>query len=398
MYRLFHCWAILDQELSLFHDTTPSFTIADFVSPMPDSNCLWYAKTATDWALVYQQIHKPAEPFVQNQFICRPPALSDIFRQLLDIDSNIENLNLTALQLRLLLYPLQILVFQSQLFASYLPGVSSSSSQQNIQGSSQEANSTTNQLIEIQAWLGRWHSLVKKYLITNAMCPVIQASLVLFQMISLNTMVDFPAIETNVRGETRTGAGEKHNLSAFRSPHSQHLGGSSFDVRQVVYHCEQILSLVRAMHRNVRPSWWPGAVYRACLILWTVQSAYDRGEGKMGEIVMMAVGAANGAVNGAAAGPNRVKDVRLGSLSSLSSLSSSSSSAGEFFTHSHRSLASEQRENDISGSSSLPVGVLSGVQTAKGVISRCVEIIEEGAPTRLAEGIVAKLKRLLENK
>ena len=399
MSRLFHCWAMLDQELSLFHDTSPSFTIADFVSPMPDSNYLWYAKTATDWALVYQQIHEPAEPFTQIQSIRRPFTLRNIFRQLLDVDSNIENLNLTALQLRLLLYPLQTIVFQSQLFASYLIGVSSSSSLlQSMQGS-YEATSTSNQLTEIQAWLGRWHTLVKKYLTTNAVCPVIQASLVLFQMISLNTMVDFPAIEADVRGDTRTEAGEEQSLSAFCHFHSQHLGGSStFSVRQVVYHCEKILSLVRAMHRNVRPSWWPGAVYRACLILWTIQSAYDKDEGKMGVDLMMAFGAANKVAIGAATGSNGVADFSLGSLSSLSSLSSSSSSAGDVFAHSHHSFCSEQQDNDGTGDPSFPVGVLPGMQNANEVICRCVEIIEEGAPTRLAEGIVAKLKRLLDRK
>lgn len=406
MPRVFYCWAMLDQELSLFHDTSPSFTISDFVSPMPDSNCLWYAKTATDWAFVYQQIYKPTEPLAQDQFIRRQPALHDIFRQLLEIDSNIENLKLTALQLRLLLCPLQIIVFQSQLFASYLPGISSSSlssssstSQQGTQGS-REATSTTNQLIEIQAWLGRWHTLVKKYLTTNAVCPVIQASLVLFHIISLNTMISFPAVEADVRGEKRNGAGEEQGLSAFRRPHNQHQGGSSFGIRQIAHHCEQILSLVRAMGRNVRPSWWPGAVYRACLIMWTIQSAYDRGEGKMDEILMMAFGAANGVAKRAGTGSNEAADVGLASLSSLSSLSStsSSSSAGEFFAHSHHTFASEGQGNDMAGNPSFPVGVLPGMQNAKDVISRCVEIIEEGAPTRLAEGIVAKLKRLLNSK
>lgn len=400
MSRVFYCWAMLDQELSLFHDTSPSFTISDFVSPVPDSSCLWYAKTATDWALAYQQIYKPTEPLTQNQFIRRQPALHDIFRQLLDIDSNIENLKLTALQLRLLLCPLQVIVFQSQLFASYLPGISlsssssSSTSQQGTQGS-REATSTANQLIEIQAWLGRWHTLVKKYLTTNAVCPAIQASLVLFHIISLNTMINFPAVEADVRGENRNGAGEKQSLSAFRHPHAQNLGGSSFGIRQIAHHCEQILSLVRAMDRNVRPSWWPGAIYRACLIMWTIQSAYDRGEGKMDEILMMAFGAANGVATRAATGSNEAADV---SLASLSSLSSSSSSAGEFFAHSNHSFASGGQDNDVAGNPSFPVGVLPGMQNAKEVISRCVEIIEEGAPTRLAEGIVAKLKRLLNSK
>ena len=43
-------------------------------------------------------------------------------------------------------------------------------------------------------------------------------------------------------------------------------------------------------------------------------------------------------------------------------------------------------------------GVLPGVENANGVISHCVALIEAGAPTRLSEGIRAKLKRLMKDK
>ena len=44
--RLVYSWAMVDQEISLFHDTAPLFSVTEFAAPMPDADRLWHAKSA----------------------------------------------------------------------------------------------------------------------------------------------------------------------------------------------------------------------------------------------------------------------------------------------------------------------------------------------------------------
>src|SRR5689334_2159671 len=45
--RLAHSWVIVDQEMSLFSDTTPLLSVVNLHAAMPDSDDLWHAETVS---------------------------------------------------------------------------------------------------------------------------------------------------------------------------------------------------------------------------------------------------------------------------------------------------------------------------------------------------------------
>ncbi|KAK3059691.1 hypothetical protein LTS18_010255, partial [Coniosporium uncinatum] len=49
---------MVDQDMSLFHDTAPLFSVTEFGAPMPDSDRLWQAKNATEWSTIFDQVHE----------------------------------------------------------------------------------------------------------------------------------------------------------------------------------------------------------------------------------------------------------------------------------------------------------------------------------------------------
>ena len=49
---------MVDQDLSLFHDTAPLFSVTEFGAPMPDSDRLGQAQTAAEWSEMFNQVHE----------------------------------------------------------------------------------------------------------------------------------------------------------------------------------------------------------------------------------------------------------------------------------------------------------------------------------------------------
>ena len=347
--RLLYCWAMVDQELSLFHDTVPLFATSDFAAPMPDSDSLWYAKTANDWASTYQQEYTSAGTTMQKCTNGRPMSLRDSFQQFTDTADTLESARgLTALQLRLLLHPLQALVAQFRQFSTCFPLRSTKHTSAQVAAGSTSASFELN---DLQVVLCRWHELVKNYLATKNLCPLVHASLVLYHLISLNVMTNFSVIEQSVREEICFGKLEEPAKTAQMG---------ILDVPQAAYHCEQVIILARSMHRSIRPAWWSGAVYRACLILRCVMLTDPKGK-----IVQL----------------NLCKSSCTTSLLSLD----------KAFIQGHEPAAADTKAADSQEQS----GGLPNMHNARDVVSYCVSIIDEGSSTRLSDGIRAKLSVLL---
>jgi len=96
---------------------------------------------------------------------------------------------------------------------------------------------------------------------------MMQTNLVIFHLISLNAVTDFPEIERLARREVGFIPG-----STFEQQQQQWAWAHKrciTDVEEAVYHCGQVFRLVRSMSRGVRPPWWAGALYRITLVLWT---------------------------------------------------------------------------------------------------------------------------------
>jgi hypothetical protein len=256
---------MVDQDLSLFHDTGPLFSVTEFGAPMPDSDLLWQAQTANDWSEKFNQVHAFSNGYSSVGSGARPPSLRELFRSFLDdeiVIEDVQEIHLTPMHLRLLLHPLQTLVCQyCQLLSCFSDSIASRSRNRAL-----TAASTRVRLEEVQALLGRWYDLAKRYMKSNAICPMMQANLVIFHLISMNAVTNFPEIERLARREGIDGS--YHHIMFM---HKRCLS----DVQEAIVHAGQILRLVREMPRGIRPPWWPGAVYRAALIMWTDSIAHN---------------------------------------------------------------------------------------------------------------------------
>lgn len=247
---------MVDQELSLFHDTAPLFSVTEFGSPMPDSDGLWHARSAVEWSSIFEQVHEFSGGYSSVGSGARPLSLRDLFRHFLDDSLVAQGIELTALHLRLLLHPLQSLVFQyRQLLSCFSENLSNRNNTASL-----SAASTMARLEELRALLQRWYGLADRYVNNNPMCPLMQATLIMFHLISLNATTNFAEIERLAR---REGVDGSYQQLAWL--HKRCIT----DVEESLFHCGQVLRTIRAMPRSIRPSWWAAAVYRVALVMWT---------------------------------------------------------------------------------------------------------------------------------
>lgn len=257
--RLIYSWIMVDQDLALFHDTAPLFSVTEFNIPMPDADRLWQAKSVSEWSSIFEQVHEFSGGYSSIGSGARPLSLRDLFRHFLDDEMISRGIEMTPLQLRLLLHPLQSLVCQyGQLLSCF--SESRSSSRNSAQPRAISSSTTRSRLEEVQSLLGRWFDLAERYLKANSLCALMQTNLVIFHLISLNAVTNFPEIERLARREGFDGTYQQLVWAHKRCIH---------DVEEAIFHCGQVFRIVRSMPRGIRPPWWAGAIYRVGLILWT---------------------------------------------------------------------------------------------------------------------------------
>jgi hypothetical protein len=248
---LVYSWVMLDQELSLFYDCNPIFKVTELGISMPDLDCLWHAKSAIQWTSVFNQVYSFAEmPSIGTSV--RPLSLRDVFRYFINGDIQSRGLELTALQLRLLLSPLQAMVGQFQQFSNYL-------FDENDTSPNDISLTIRKQYGDIHVLLERWQELANRYLLSQPSCAMIQASLVMYHLISLSVVSNLQEIERMTRNENVV---EECSLLMFLR--NRCITNSP----EAVFHAGQIMQLIRSMPVNIRPPWWPGAIYRSVLVLW----------------------------------------------------------------------------------------------------------------------------------
>ncbi|KAF2018419.1 transcription factor Cmr1 [Aaosphaeria arxii CBS 175.79] len=260
--RLVYSWAMVDQDLSLFHDTAPLFAVTEFKAPMPDADRLWQSKSATDWAEVFNHVHEFSNGYPSVGSGVRPLSLRDLFRHFLDDTIVSQDIHLTPLHLRLLLHPLQSMVCQ---YCQLLSCFSMESIGTRKGSRAVTAASTRVRLEEVQSLLQRWLDLTERYLKSNPMCPMLQASIVMYHLINLNAVTNFPEIERLARKEN---ADPMFQSTTFVQQKC------IYDVHEAAVHCGQVLRLTRDMPLAIRPPWWPGAMYRVALILWALAAIH----------------------------------------------------------------------------------------------------------------------------
>lgn len=347
--RLIYSWVMLDQDLALFHDTAPLFSVTEFGAPMPDSDRLWQAKSPAEWSSTFERVHEFSGNFSSVGSGARPLSLRDLFRHFLDDQTIPMGIEMTPLQLRLLLHPLQSLVCQySQLLSCFSDSFSTRN--ENIPRT-MSASSTRNRLEEVQSLLQRWFDLAERYLKTNPSCPMMQTNLVIFHLISLNAVTNFPEIERLARRENFDGTYQQLLWTHKRCIK---------DVEEAVFHCGQVFRLIRSMPRGIRPPWWAGAIYRVALILWTDSLTHKD-----------------------SASPGNSMFPVPGPSFAIDDLPADHALIIRYLTKREGVPCVTKRD-----------GSQMTLDRAYSVLQHCVEVIDEGASTRFSDAIRSKLERL----
>lgn len=252
---------MLDQELSLFHDTAPLFAITELQCPLPGPEALWLAPNAEQWLNATQSAYSYTAN-VNPQLLGGPsvtPSLYELFQDFLLDNRLLLQGRVSPQQLRLLLHPLQaILCHLRQMLSCFSDIVGT----RRTSACTLSRASTQVRLEEVQALLAKWYELALAYSKAHPDCPVTRCNLVLYHLISLNAVTSFPEIERLARREGFEGSSYPLVLSVR---HKRCI----FQREEAIFHCGQVFRLLRLMPSDRRPAWWSAAMYRATLILWT---------------------------------------------------------------------------------------------------------------------------------
>ncbi|KAK4191189.1 hypothetical protein QBC35DRAFT_23737 [Podospora australis] len=257
--RLVYNYVMLDQELSLFHDVAPLFAACDLQCPLPGPEALWQCPNAEYWATTMQSTYGNTinvNPQLLTTSCDVTPSLYDLFQDFL-VDNLGSRPALTPQQLRLILHPIQGLICHlRQILACFSDPLGS----RRTSGQTVTKASTTQRLEEVQGLLRKWYEMTRTYLKSNPNCPITHCNLVLYHLIALNAVTNFPEIERLARRENFDGSYWELSLRNKRC---------IFQREEAIFHCGQVFRLLKAMPNNRRPAWWSTAMYRATLILWT---------------------------------------------------------------------------------------------------------------------------------
>lgn len=340
-HRLAHSWVIVDQEISLFSDTTPQLSVVDLHVPMPDSDDLWHAPSSAEWLVLFEETH--------GSTYRSPASVRDFFTGF--VDGDLAGKKLSPTQLRLLLHPLQAQVCQLRQFIACLPDGGPHS-----RGSRAVSKAATKlRLEEISTLLQQWYAISKQSFSGNqGTCWTTCANLVMYHLISLNTITSFKCIEQFARREVNLG----------HSRHSTWLQNKCIDQpEEALFHCGQILRLIRSMPKPVRPPWWAGAVYRVAMTGWATS---------------MSKGGTPFQTNGQS--NDRSEQFAIDNLTPEHDLIS------RFVKH-------QEGEPMLTNAD----GTLCPVHVPSNVLSACADVLEDDSSMRLADGIRRKLCAFIES-
>ncbi|EKG11791.1 hypothetical protein MPH_11287 [Macrophomina phaseolina MS6] len=251
--RLIYTWVIVDQELSLFYDTPPLLSITELEGAVPDDESLWLAPNASSW----QQALNPSSnssPSATIAALCARPrtSLRDLFHLLATNDtSRADTAHLTALHLRLLLYPLHALVssFHQSLALSASTCTAHHHHPPKLPKTMTQM-STMLQHAEIKSLLDRWHGLSNTHAATCADRALTHSNLVLYHLITLNLFTSFKEIEAHARHRAAASTAATTTTTTTH-PRDAWL----CEPEELLAHCGQALRLLRAMDAAKRPVW-----------------------------------------------------------------------------------------------------------------------------------------------
>ena len=246
--RLVVSWVFIDQELGLFFDQAPMLSLSCIRTTMPDCDQSWAAVCSAEWLRTFDQANgSPDRPRM---------SIRDLFRFFMDGELANPNACLSPTQLRLLLHPIQSMVIHLQQILSCMPARNSTQKAPQAMTKSK----TLVRLEEVRSLLGHWYSLASRSSRHMTHCgPAMHANLIIYHLVNLNSLGRLPEIEMFARREPKMAQHQPRPVLKL---------DCTENAEQVFFHCGQILRLLRLMPEDVRPPWWPAAVYRAALFAW----------------------------------------------------------------------------------------------------------------------------------
>ncbi|BCS30691.1 uncharacterized protein APUU_80994S [Aspergillus puulaauensis] len=255
--RLSYACLMLDQEIAIFYDSNLTLAIHELERPLPEADDLWLASDAATWARLKgntQELRFRTTEFLQQA----PPSLRELFKSLLDHTIDDWQDRLGILQMRLLLYPIHILVCQlCETFLCFPRGLLTTSSfpRHPCQTSS------TLQLEEIMLLLRTWQNIFNRLPTRNTREGAFKnLTLLLYHLLSLKICSSFTNIERYSLDNTELITRQESHIteSCVRAP------------QEAIFHCGQVIRITRETESPLRPLWWPAAIYRVAMILWYI--------------------------------------------------------------------------------------------------------------------------------
>ncbi|KAH8689372.1 hypothetical protein BGW36DRAFT_307906 [Talaromyces proteolyticus] len=253
--RLTYAWVMADQEWSLFYDTANIFSVDMLIDPMPADDKLWKAASSTDWAqLVPEYLSNTSQI-----------SLRDLYSRFMNGELRVvRGPGLSLLSLRLLLMPLQGMVCHLRQWLQTFSNrpVRWKRSAQALSNSAIHA-----QLDQVRGLLIEWFTLASHSSSSPSTdSPFSLATLVIYHLVSLNTISGFPEIEDALANGMMPDRGSWNPaVGGVQGPDVSVVAQDSEE--EVLFHCGQVLRLYRLMPQKEQPLWWPGVIYRVALIV-----------------------------------------------------------------------------------------------------------------------------------
>jgi hypothetical protein len=220
----------------------------DIKTPLPGSELLWKAMSSEEWLSSHNEARRmDAQNLDYNK---SQNSLGALFKRFTNNELSNTEAALSWLELRLLLHPLQALIYH--LNKSFVHFVSSSS-QRHLQR-------FLAQVEEVQYLLKQWYSITQRTFGHNSSYTSHgSCNMVIYHLVSLNSLTYLPDIERLARGEIPIGEFRESLWMGKRYAE---------DAASIWCHCGQIIRHFRKLPVSFRPYWWSASIYRVALCIW----------------------------------------------------------------------------------------------------------------------------------
>ncbi|KAF5002931.1 hypothetical protein FDECE_10486 [Fusarium decemcellulare] len=267
--RLAYSWVLLDQEISIFYDDTPILPIAELEIALPQRDDIWLEKSATLFSDTDNgSSGSSGGHYGVSSREMRTHSLSELFQLFLEDKLDHLDEDLQVLHMRLLLHPIQTLIYHRCQLMQCLPQIHTL----NQSSRTPFRTSSAIQLAEIKCLLTRWHDIMNRLDPKDSTRHLAskQVALIIYHLINLDIHISIPEIERISREEIK----EDMNCASVRGLFS-HFSRFIYAIEEALMHCGQILRFIKQLDTQMRPLWSSLAIYRVAIALWAIGNAFS---------------------------------------------------------------------------------------------------------------------------